>query len=124
MLWRFTVQARTHRGGVVTFDTQISHDTLGNRENPIFSIKFDRFSWKINGKSWILTISQGVVGNLGVARDHPPKMCARLLPAPADPDGSLRRCTGKCVCGTLALPEAENAVNYARTVQIYYSDLG
>ena len=25
-----------------------------------------------------MTISQWFLGNLGVARDHPPKMCARL----------------------------------------------
>ena len=64
--------------GVVNFDTQISQDILRNRQNPRFSIKFDRFSWKINEKSWILTISKGVVGNLGVEVDHPPKMCAGL----------------------------------------------
>ena len=39
---------------------------------------FDGFSWKINEISWIFRISQGVVGNLGVEVDHPPKMCAGL----------------------------------------------
>ena len=40
---------------------------------------FDRFSWKINEKSWIFTISQGFLGNLGVYLIQPPKICAGLL---------------------------------------------
>ena len=51
---------------------------MGNHQNPRFLIEIDRFSWKINEKSWVLTISQGFLGNLGVEGDHPPKMCAGL----------------------------------------------
>ena len=32
----------------------------------------------VNEKSWIFTISQALLGNLGVETNHPPKMCARL----------------------------------------------
>ena len=39
---------------------------------------FDGFSWKINEISWIFTISQGFLGNLGVYLIRPPKMCAGL----------------------------------------------
>ena len=41
-------------------------------------MKIHDFSLKIHEKSWILTISQSVLGNLGVEGDHPPKMCAGL----------------------------------------------
>ena len=63
---------------MVTFDTQISQEPLGNRENPRFFIEIGRFSWKIHEKSWILTIANWLLGNLGVEGDHPPKMCAGL----------------------------------------------
>ena len=33
---------------------------------------------KNDEKSWIFTISQAFLGNLGVETDHPPKMCAGL----------------------------------------------
>ena len=35
---------------------------------------------KSDETSWISTIFQGVVGNLGVEGDHSPKMCAGLVP--------------------------------------------
>ena len=58
--------------GVVTVDTQISQDTLGNRD---FSLIFheNRSNLMENSKSWIFTVSKGVVGNLGVDGDHPPR---------------------------------------------------
>ena len=73
---------------------------------------FDEFSWKINEISWIFTISQGSLGNLGVYLIQPPKMCAGLVrTAPcgsaAGPGrmtsarGSLALGTGSC--GTTAV---------------------
>ena len=37
-------------GGVVTLETQISQELLGNRQNPRFFIEIDRFTWKIDEK--------------------------------------------------------------------------
>ena len=37
-----------------------------------YFIEIDRFSWKINGKSWILTIYQWFWGNLGFNLIQPP----------------------------------------------------
>ena len=53
--------------GVLWIDTQISRDILGNRENSLFFIKFDRFSLKVTA-TWppVAPARTPAPGQLGV----------------------------------------------------------
>ena len=75
----FLARPAHNLGEGVWIDTQISQYTTENRENPLFFIKWDRFSLKITAKSWMFTISQWCLGNLGVDPHHPLNLRAGLL---------------------------------------------
>ena len=57
---------------------------------------FDRFSWKINEKSWVFTISKMFFGNLGVDHIHHLKLCAGLACASGSPRHGQRRRAPRC----------------------------
>ena len=58
-------------------------ETYGNRENPSFVFEMDRFQWKIDGKSFIFTVSHGFLGTLLCTnRIHPLKFWAGLALGP------------------------------------------
>ena len=71
---------------------------------------FHRVSWIFNEKSWIFTISQGVLGNLGVEGDQPPKMCAGLhlrirVPRRGDPRIVRRAARARLIARAAGLPD-------------------
>ena len=65
-------------------------------------------SYQFNGKSWIFTISQGFLGNLGVYLIHPLKLSASILQERAEAGQHMPGGGG----GSLQGPRIDNWGNY------------